>query len=600
MLFEDKLIPVVKNAVSELYAAQADEKWITFQETRKEFEGEITLVVFPFTRLSRKSPEETGKQLGEYLQQHASVISSFNVVKGFLNLTVADDAVKEFYGQKLSDEQFGFRKADEKSKPVLIEYASPNTNKPIHLGHLRNILLGFSSSRLLQATGKRVVKVSIINDRGVHICKSMLAWQKFGNGETPASSGMKGDHLVGKYYVEFDKHYKEEVQQLMSEGCTREEAEKKSPLMTEVRSMLVKWEQGDEQVRSLWKMMNGWVYDGFDVTYHRLGVDFDKLYYESDTYLLGKKMVEEGLQKGVFKKKEDNSVWIDLTSEGLDEKIVQRSDGTSVYITQDLGTALLRHEEFDFNEKIYVVGNEQDYHFKVLFKILGKLGYEWASRLHHLSYAMVDLPSGKMKSREGTVVDADDLMDEVVTAAAAETQKLGKIDEFSKDELSKLYEMLGLGALKYFILKVDPEKRMLFNPAESVEIHGNTGPYIQYVHARISSVLRRALQMQALSGYKNFSLSECKTFNAKEKELMLFILKFEETVQKAASAFSPAVVANYVFELARTFNQFYHDNPIIDETNPSTSHFRLKLSQHCADTIRKSLYLLGIDAPERM
>lgn len=476
MLFEDKLIPVVKNAVSELYAVQADEKWITFQETRKEFEGEITLVVFPFTRLSRKSPEETGKQLGEYLQQHASVISSFNVVKGFLNLCLNDDAVQQYYHLKLSDEQFGFRKADEQSKPVLIEYASPNTNKPIHLGHLRNILLGFSSSRLLQATGKRVIKVSIINDRGVHICKSMLAWQKFGNGETPASSGMKGDHLVGKYYVEFDKHYKQEVQQLMSEGCTKEEAEKKSPLMTEVRSMLVKWEQGDEQVRSLWKMMNGWVYDGFDVTYHRLGVDFDKLYYESDTYLLGKKMVEEGLQKGVFKKKEDNSVWIDLTSEGLDEKIVQRSDGTSVYITQDLGTALLRHEEFDFNEKIYVVGNEQDYHFKVLFKILGKLGYEWASRLHHLSYAMVDLPSGKMKSREGTVVDADDLMDEVVTAAAAETQKLGKIDEFSKDELSKLYETLGLGALKYFILKVDPEKRMLFNPAESVEIHGNTGP----------------------------------------------------------------------------------------------------------------------------
>ncbi|MBS1763539.1 MAG: arginine--tRNA ligase [Bacteroidetes bacterium] len=600
MLFDDILIPVAKNAVKELYGIEADEKSLTFQETRKEFEGELTLVVFPFTRFSKKSPEETGKQLGEYLQQHTNVVKSFNVVKGFLNLSIADTTILQTYDCELSQQNFGFQKADATAKKVIVEYASPNTNKPIHLGHLRNILLGYSVSRLMEATGKKVVKVSIINDRGVHICKSMLAWQKFGNGETPASSGMKGDHLVGKYYVEFDKHYKEEVAQLIADGLTKEEAEKQSPIMKEVRSMLVKWEQGDEEVRTLWKKMNQWVYDGFDVTYKRLGVDFDKLYYESDTYLLGKKMVEEGLKKGVFKQKDDNSVWIDLTSEGLDEKIVQRSDGTSVYITQDLGTALLRHEEFSFDEKIYVVGNEQDYHFKVLFKILNKLGYEWASRLYHLSYAMVDLPSGKMKSREGTVVDADDLMDEVISAAAQETQKLGKIDEFSSEELNKLYETLGLGALKYFILRVDPEKRMLFNPAESVEIHGNTGPYIQYVHARIQSVLRRALQMDSLKGFTNFSIGNYADVNAKEKELMLFLLKFKEIVQKAAAEFSPAVVANYVFELSRTFNQFYHDNPIVDESNINTSLFRLKLSQHSAETIRKSLYLMGISAPERM
>lgn len=599
MIFEQELATITNEALKELFNFEPDESLLTYTQTRKEFDGDFTIVVFPFVRQSKKSPEETGRLIGEYLIKHASFISNYNVIKGFLNITISNEQWLKKIATAFADPDYGFSKADN-SKPVIVEYASPNTNKPIHLGHLRNILLGYSVSLLLKATGRNVKRVSIINDRGVHICKSMLAWKKFGNGETPQSSGMKGDHLVGKYYVEFDKQYKKQVSEMIAAGIEKDKAERNAPLMQEVRQMLIDWEQGNEKVRDLWKMMNGWVYEGFDVTYNRLGVDFDKTYYESETYLLGKKIVEEGLSKGVFYKKDDNSVWVDLTSDGLDEKIVQRSDGTSVYITQDLGTAVLRHDEYDFDSKIYVVGNEQDYHFKVLFLILKKLGNEWADKLYHLSYAMVDLPSGKMKSREGTVVDADDLMDEITTAAAEETSKLGKVEEFSNDELKQLYETLGFGALKYFILKVDPEKRMLFNPAESVEIHGNTGPYIQYVHARICSVIKRASQIQQLSGYKNMALEAVVNMNDKERELAINILRFKETVENAAEKFSPAIVANYVYELAKNFNQFYHENSIISESELETSCFRLCLADACALTIKKSLNLLGIIAPERM
>ena len=599
MIFEKELASITNEALKALFDFEPDESLLTYTQTRKEFDGDYTIVVFPFVRPSKKSPEETGRLIGEYLIKHASFISNYNVIKGFLNISISDEQWLKKVAVAFANPDYGFSKPD-KSKPVIVEYASPNTNKPIHLGHLRNILLGYSVSLLLKATGRNIKRVSIINDRGVHICKSMLAWKKFGNGETPQSSGLKGDHLVGKYYVEFDKHYKQQVSELIASGIEKDKAEKSAPLMQEVRQMLIEWELGNEEVRALWKMMNSWVYEGFDVTYNRLGVDFDKTYYESETYLLGKKIVEEGLSKGVFYKKADNSVWVDLTSDGLDEKIVQRSDGTSVYITQDLGTALLRHDEFDFDSKIYVVGNEQDYHFKVLFLILKKLGYAWANKLYHLSYAMVDLPSGKMKSREGTVVDADDLMDEVTAAAAEETSKLGKIEEFSSDELKQLYETLGFGALKYFILKVDPEKRMLFNPAESVEIHGNTGPYIQYVHARICSVLKRASQMAQLNDYRNMALESVVSMNDKERELAINILRFKETVETAAEKLSPAIVANYVYELAKSFNQFYHDNSIISEGELETSRFRLCLADACALTIKKSLNLLGIKAPERM
>ena len=599
MIFEKELASITNEALKALFDFEPDESLLTYTQTRKEFDGDYTIVVFPFVRPSKKSPEETGRLIGEYLIKHASFISNYNVIKGFLNISISDEQWLKKVAVAFANPDYGFSKPD-KSKPVIVEYASPNTNKPIHLGHLRNILLGYSVSLLLKATGRNIKRVSIINDRGVHICKSMLAWKKFGNGETPQSSGLKGDHLVGKYYVEFDKQYKQQVSELIAAGIEKDKAEKSAPIMQEVRQMLIEWELGNEEVRALWKMMNSWVYEGFDVTYNRLGVDFDKTYYESETYLLGKKIVEEGLSKGVFYKKADNSVWVNLTSDGLDEKIVQRSDGTSVYITQDLGTALLRHDEFDFDSKIYVVGNEQDYHFKVLFLILKKLGYAWANKLYHLSYAMVDLPSGKMKSREGTVVDADDLMDEVTAAAAEETSKLGKIEEFSSDELKQLYETLGFGALKYFILKVDPEKRMLFNPAESVEIHGNTGPYIQYVHARICSVLKRASQMAQLNDYRNMALESVVSMNDKERELAINILRFKETVETAAEKLSPAIVANYVYELAKSFNQFYHDNSIISEGELETSRFRLCLADACALTIKKSLNLLGIKAPERM
>lgn len=590
-------------AAKKIFDADIQLSQIQFQQTKKEFEGDITLVVFPLTKVSKKSPEETGKLIGEYLQQHSGIVTSFNCVKGFLNLVIDNrEWLKQFAGV-IANPRYGFKDADENQKPVMLEYASPNTNKPIHLGHMRNILLGWSVVQLLKATGKNVFKTSIINDRGIHICKSMLAWKLFGNGETPESSGTKGDHLVGKYYVEFDKQLKKEKLAVGNDQLADNEGEtdeKNLPLMKDAKSMLIKWEQGDKETIDLWKKMNGWVYDGFDVTYKNLGIDFDKIYYESDTYLLGKKIVEEGLQKKIFTQDADNSVWLDLTDEGLDRKIMQRSDGTSVYITQDLGTATLRHQEFDFDSMIYVVGNEQDYHFKVLFKALKKLGYNWADKCHHLSYAMVDLPSGKMKSREGTVVDADELMQEVIDAAKAETQKLGKVDEFSAEELNQLYKTLGMGALKYFILKVDPEKRMLFNPEESVEIHGNTGPYIQYVHARICSMLRSAGKTEELSAYAKYDVTSFTALNEKEKELVKTILSFAEVVKTAAQKLSPALVANYVYELSRVYNQFYHENTVIDKAETETSLFRLQLSSATAHTIKKCMALLGIDCPERM
>jgi arginyl-tRNA synthetase len=600
MIFLKELIEVAVTGLKQLYDIDATQESIIFQPTRKEFAGDLTLVTFPYAKQSGNSPDAVGRQLGEFLKAQSTLVTEYNVVKGFLNLTINIKQWLNEFEIASNHYDYGFVAPKTDVPPVLVEYASPNTNKPIHLGHLRNILLGYSVSKILEATGNKVIKVSIINDRGIHICKSMLAWKKFGNGETPQSSGIKGDHLVGKYYVEFDKHYKQQVAELVSSGMSKEEADKRAPIMKEVRQMLIDWEQGDAEVRQLWQTMNGWVYDGFDVTYKNLEVDFDKLYYESDTYLLGKQMVEEGLRKGVFYQKEDNSVWIDLREEGLDEKIVQRADGTSVYITQDLGTAKLRYEEYGFKSKIYVVGNEQDYHFKVLFLILKKMGYSWADQLFHLSYAMVDLPSGKMKSREGTVVDADDLMHEVTEAAKSETDKLGKVEEFSDHELQNLYHMLGLGALKYFILKVDPEKRMLFNPSESVEIHGNTGPYIQYVHARIQSLLRRARQIHELASYNNFSVHEMADVDLKEKELIKTILRFKETIELASQKFAPSIIANYVYELAKCFNQFYHDHAIIAPEDLHTSLFRLKLSATCVRVIKQSLELLGIQSPDRM
>lgn len=597
MIFEKQLAQHTQQAIQKLF--DVDSTQIVFQQTRKEFEGDITLVVFPFTKISKKSPEETGKLIGEYLQQHSGIVSKFNCVKGFLNLVIENREWLALFSVATSNPDFGFVKADANAKPVLVEYSSPNTNKPLHLGHVRNNLIGWSVAALLKASGQNVIKTNIVNDRGIHICKSMLAWQKFGNGETPQSSGIKGDHLVGKYYVEFDKKLKEQKENYRKENKTEDVDDKELPLMKEAAEMLYKWEQGDKEVIALWQMMNQWVYDGFAVTYKNLGVDFDKVYYESQTYILGKAMVEEGLKKNVFYKKEDGSVWLDLRNEGLDEKVMQRSNGTSLYITQDLGTAVMRHNEFDFKQMVFVVANEQDYHFKVLFKALKKLGYDWAENCYHLNYAMVDLPSGKMKSREGTVVDADELMHEVIEAAKEETHKLGKIDEFEQDELNNLYKALGMGALKYFILKVDPEKRMLFNPSESVEIHGNTGPYIQYVHARISSVLRAAKQNHGLADFETTDIMTA-VLNDKEKELLRQVLYFEETVQAASAKLSPAFVANYVYELAKVFNQFYHENTIIDSENSETSKLRLVLSKSCADTIKKSLLLLGIESPQRM
>lgn len=578
-------------AVKHLYNTDITPAEVNLQETRKEFEGQVTIVTFPFTKFSRRSPEQTGTEIGEYLKNEISEIAGFNVIKGFLNISIADSYwLNQLYKEILPADLSAFKP---NGKKVMVEYSSPNTNKPLHLGHVRNNLLGYSVAQILKAAGYEVIKANLVNDRGIHICKSMLAWQLYGNGETPESASMKGDHLVGKYYVIFDKEYKKEIDFLRSEGHTEEEAKKNAPLIKQAQEMLQKWEAGDEDVINLWKTMNTWVYDGFGKTYHALGVDFDKFYYESETYLLGKDIVEEGLEKGVFFEKEDGSVWIDLTADGLDQKLVRRSDGTSVYMTQDLGTAQLKYNDFHMDESIYVVGNEQDYHFKVLFLILQKLGKNWAKGLYHLSYGMVDLPSGKMKSREGTVVDADDLIAEMETTAKEQTEQLGKVDDFSETEKQELYHTIGMGALKYFLLKVDPKKRLLFDPNESVDFQGHTGPFIQYTHARIKSVLSRA----DIDFAENATINELAPV---ERDLIVILSQYPAIVKEAALNFSPAIVANYIYELAKAYNKFYHEKSILQAEDNESKKFRLQLSAASANIISKGMNLLGIDVPERM
>ena len=564
---------------------------IQFQSTRKEFEGDITLVVFPFTRFSKLSPEITAKKIGELLAK-LDLIDSFSVIKGFLNLVISNKFWLLEFSKSTFEDNYGFVDIDENSPNYLVEYCSPNTNKPIHLGHIRNNLLGFSLANILKASGKNVKKVQIINDRGIHICKSMIAWQEFGEDETPESSGLKGDHLVGKYYVMFDKQYKKEVAELIEQGIESKLAEEKAPILLKAKEMLLKWEAKDKEVIALWKKMNSWVYDGFETTYKRLGVDFDKNYYESETYLLGKEVVKNGLDSGVFYKKEDGSVWIDLSSEGLDEKIILRSDGTAVYMTQDIGTAIKRHEDFNFSHMTYTVGNEQDYHFKVLFLILEKLGYSWAKSCYHLSYGMVDLPSGKMKSREGTAVDADDLMEDMFQNAKSIAEELGKIDKSQNNETNELYETVGMGALKYFMLKVDPKKRMLFDPQESIDFNGNTGPFIQYTYARIQSVLRK--------NNGDIKIDEDSNITDKERALIISLLEFPKTIQEAANSFSPALIANYAYEVVKDFNSYYQSTSILGADSPSIISFRVALSQQTAKVIKSSMSLLGINVPQRM
>ena len=583
----------VKKAVTTIYSEELPT--VEFQPTRKDFEGDVTVVVFPMLRVVKGNPVQIGTQIGEYLVKNVAEVSKFNVVKGFLNLVVADEFYLNFFDSISKTANYGYAAVNSKDA-VMVEYSSPNTNKPLHLGHIRNNLLGYSVAEILKAAGHKVYKTQIINDRGIHICKSMLAWQKFGKGETPESSGLKGDHLVGKYYVAFDKAYKEEIQEILSEGKDKEVAEKEAPILIEAKEMLRKWENGDDEVVALWKKMNEWVYEGFETTYKNMGVNFDTLYYESDTYLLGRDVVKDGLEKGVFFKKEDGSVWIDLTDDGLDEKIVLRSDGTAVYMTQDIGTAIQRVRDFtDINGMVYTVGNEQDYHFKVLFLILKKLGYSWADKLYHLSYGMVDLPSGKMKSREGTVVDADDLMDSMTATAASISEELGKLDGYSNDEKQKLYKKIGLGALKYYILKVDPKKRILFNPEESVDFQGNTGPFIQYTYARIQSILRKAANNEVST-----ALDQTLELHSKEKALLKQLQLFPETVQLAATNYSPALIANYTYDLVKEFNSFYQQVSILGEEDEQKKAFRIALSQKVAQVIASSFSLLGVEVPKRM
>jgi arginyl-tRNA synthetase len=564
---------------------------IQFQSTRKEFEGDITLVVFPFTRFSKLSPEITAQKIGELLSK-LDIIDSFSVIKGFLNLVISNKFWLLEFSKSTFEDNYGFIDIDKNSPNYLVEYCSPNTNKPIHLGHIRNNLLGFSLANILKASGKNVKKVQIINDRGIHICKSMLAWQEFGDGETPESSGLKGDHLVGKYYVMFDKQYKTEVADLIMKGTDSKLAEEKAPILLKAKEMLLKWEAKDKEIIDLWRKMNSWVYDGFEATYKRLGVDFDKNYYESETYLLGKEVVKNGLDSGVFYRKEDGSVWIDLSSEGLDEKIILRSDGTAVYMTQDIGTAIKRHEDFNFSHMTYTVGNEQDYHFKVLFLILEKLGFTWAKSCYHLSYGMVDLPSGKMKSREGTAVDADDLMEDMYQNAKSIAEELGKIDVSLNNETKELYETVGIGALKYFMLKVDPKKRMLFDPQESIDFNGNTGPFIQYTYARIQSILRK--------NTVEIKIDEDSDITDKERALIISLLAFPKTIQEAANSFSPALIANYAYEIVKDFNSYYQSTPILGADSTSIISFRVALSLQVAKVIKSSMSLLGVNVPQRM
>ncbi len=587
----DFIIEAAVKAIKQLYQTDVAPAAISLQETRKEFEGQITIVTFPFTKFSRKGPEQTGAEIGEYLKNELKEVAAFNVIKGFLNISISDEYwIEQLYNHILPDD---FAIAKPNGHKVMVEYSSPNTNKPLHLGHIRNNLLGYSVAQILGAAGYEVIKTNLVNDRGIHICKSMLAWQMFGNGETPESSGMKGDHLVGKYYVLFDKAYKTQIEELKAEGQSEDEAKKNAPVIKQAQQMLQKWEAGDAEVIDLWKTMNGWVYAGFAETYKQLGVGFDKYYYESNTYLLGKDIIEEGLEKGVFFRKPDGSVWIDLTPDGLDEKLVLRSDGTSVYITQDLGTAQLKYNDFHMDKSIYVVGNEQDYHFKVLFLILRKLGKAGADGLFHLSYGMVDLPSGKMKSREGTVVDADDLMAEMEATAKEQTEAMGKVDGFSEEDKQQLYHTIGMGALKYFLLKVDPKKRLLFDPNESVDFQGHTGPFIQYTHARIKSVLSKA-------NYQVNTTVEVTELADVERDLIVLLTQFPDIIRTAANDYSPAVIANYAYELAKVYNKFYHEKSILQAEDEISKQFRLQLSESSAKVINRAMNLLGIDVPERM
>ena len=598
MSITESLSTAISQALNHLYSINLLPGSIPLQETRRDFSGDYTLVVFPFVKQARKSPEAVANEIGDHVKEHHPEISAFNVVKGFLNFEVADGYWLRFVAERAGDARFGLAEVPADASPVVVEYSSPNTNKPLHLGHIRNNLLGWSVSRLIEAAGANVKKVNLVNDRGIHICKSMLAWLRYGNGETPESSGMKGDHLVGKYYVEFDKHYKDEVKQLMESGVEEEQAKKEAPLMVEAQQMLKRWEDGDKEVRDLWEKMNGWVYAGFDETYRRLGVGFDKVYYESQTYLLGKELVQKGLDMGVLFRKEDGSVWCDLTADGLDQKLLLRRDGTSVYMTQDLGTALLRHNEFGAERLIYVVGNEQDYHFKVLKLVLGKLGFDWADKVYHLSYGMVELPNGKMKSREGTVVDADDLIDEMERTAEEMSRDHGKNDDLSPEEQKRLYHMLALGALKYFILKVDPTKNMLFNPAESIDFNGNTGPFIQYTHARIRSIVRKAEEGGLKTGFE--LQDEGLQLGEKERGVVKTLFALPATVKSAAAAYSPAMVANYAYELAKAFNSFYQDTPILREENQNLRRFRVTLCAFVATALKNTMDILGIEVPERM
>ncbi len=584
------------NALKELYNFVPEENHVQIQNTKKELEGDITLVVFPFLRNSKKSAEETGKEIGEFIMQRVDEVKAFNVIKGFLNLEISNDYWVNNLLSAYTTDNYGVCEAEINSKSIMVEYSSPNTNKPLHLGHIRNNLLGFSISEILKANGNKVIKTNIVNDRGIHICKSMYAWMQWGGGKTPENSGMKGDHLVGEYYVEFDKHYKSEIRELIEKGFSKEEAESKAPSILAARDLLIKWEANDKETVELWKTMNRWVYDGFDVTYKKLGVDFDKIYYESETYLVGKDEVLRGVRDNIFFQKDDGSVWADLTNDGLDQKILLRSDGTSVYITQDIGTAKMRYKDYSIDKMVYVVGNEQNYHFEILAVLLDKLGFKWGKDLYHFSYGMVELPSGKMKSREGTVVDADDLIDEMIQVARDMSAELGKLESLSPEVAENTFRMIALGALKYYILKVDPRKNMMFNPTESIDFNGNTGPFIQYTYARIKSVLRKAKENDIIID-KNLKLN---SLSAKEKNLMKRISLFPEVVKESGENYSPSIIANYCFELVKEYNQFYHEYSILSEPNIDQRNFRLVLSATVSEIAKKGMNLLGIEMPERM
>jgi arginyl-tRNA synthetase len=596
MNIEQQIMNAAQAAVKALYQQEVPEKMVQLQKTRSEFEGNLTLVVFPFVKMARKSPEQTAQELGEYLQANCEAVAKFNVVKGFLNLTVSDEAWLSLLTDMDKNEHYGEKQATETSPLVMIEYSSPNTNKPLHLGHVRNNLLGWSLAQIMEANGNKVVKTNIVNDRGIHICKSMLAWLKWGNGETPESSGKKGDHLIGDYYVLFDKQYREEIKELVAQGMDEEKAKQEAPLIKEAHEMLVKWEQNDPEVRALWEKMNNWVYAGFDETYQKMGVKFDKIYYESQTYLKGKAKVEEGLAKGLFERHEDNSVWADLTNEGLDQKLLLRSDGTSVYMTQDIGTAEMRFQDYPIDKMIYVVGNEQNYHFQVLSILLDRLGFKWGKELTHFSYGMVELPNGKMKSREGTVVDADDLMELMVEDAYKTSMELGKFDDMSEDERREIARIVGMGALKYFILKVDARKNMLFNPEESIDFNGNTGPFIQYTYARIRSILRKAEDIQSSLNTQ----SSQNILSEKEIELIQKMSEYGAAVEQAGKDYSPSGIANYCYELTKVFNQFYHDYSILNEPDENIKAMRLVIAKNVAKIIKNGMSLLGIEVPERM